>query len=474
MSGSLTVVGSYTYGHYNSIVTVDGSFPSPLTPLQAVLSSASDGVVSVGASFENLDVAGLSGPQTVSTPGAGYGIFELTNSSVNGASTAGSANVSVNVPIEYKYLVVEAPGSETVNASATGMFAVFGSSSAVTFNSGGSGTVVAGGAGDYVGLTAGTWSVYASGGDSVASSAANASIVTAGSDNVVGLLGGTASVTLGGANDLIETYNSGVTGLVTVTGSNDRVLIDGGSDTVTAAGNSSGLNVFFNLSGGSLDFINNSTSAATVSGAVIGAIGGSVTAFGGAGGGIYKGGPGGNNSLVGGSGLVSLYGAGVNNLLSVTGAGTGTNGNLLSVGTSGSSTLIASASTTNNTFYGGAVGSTVMQSSGSGTQTFFLGSGDQETLTGSKAAGATNNYYVLQTGTGAGNDVITNFNLSTDKLYIDTIQDQGQVSVGSIEANGGSAGGSIIFLTDNTSITLYGISTTQLSNAGIGRGSTTI
>jgi hypothetical protein len=116
-----------------------------------------------------------------------------------------------------------------------------------------------------------------------------------------------------------------------------------------------------------------------------------------------------------------------------------------------------------------------MQSSGSGNQTFFVGTGDQETLTGSSAAGATNDFYVLQNAGGSGNDVITNFNLTTDKLFIDTIgQFQGQVSVGSIQSNGGAAGGSIIFLTDNTSITLYGISTTQLANAGVGRGSTTI
>jgi hypothetical protein len=438
------------------------------------LNVLSGDVENVGANFENIDVAGLSGNLTATVGASTTGIFELTNSSsINGASTAGSANVIVNVPTTYGAIVVEAPGSETVNSSANGLLAIFGDTSKVDFNGSGTGTVVAAGSGQFVGLDGGIWSVDASGGDSVQSGAANATINTAGANNIVGLLGGNSDINLGGSNDLVETYNSGVTANISVSGANNRILVDGGADTVTAVTGNSGLNIFFNLSGGSLDFINASSSSVTVSGAVAGAIGGSVTAFGGAGGGTYIGGPGGNNSLVGGSGLVQLYGSGTNNLLSVSGAGAA--GNLLSVGNSGSSTLIASASTSNNTFYGGLTGSTVMQSSGTGLQTFFVGAKDQENLTGSTTTGAANDYYFLQDASGSGNDVITNFSLTRDKIFIDTIgADQGQVSVGSISANGGASGGSIIFLTDNTSITLYGISTAQLAAADIKKGSTTI
>jgi hypothetical protein len=148
---------------------------------------------------------------------------------------------------------------------------------------------------------------------------------------------------------------------------------------------------------------------------------------------------------------------------------------VLSVGNSGSSTLIASASTTNNTFYGGIVGTTIMQSSGSGTQTFFVGTNDQENLTGSTTTGAVNDYYLIQNTSGSGSDVITNFKLSRDKIFIDTIgQFQGQVDVSSVVAHGGSNPGSTIFLSDNTSITLYGVSVAQLTAAGVGSGSTTI
>jgi hypothetical protein len=474
MSGSVTVVGSSINNGLIGLVTVPGSFGTTQSAIQTLLTAVSGSVTQNGVNFENENVAGLSGNQAVTVGGFGTGVFELTNSdSVLGTSTAGSANVSVSVPNAYNFIVVEAPGSETVNSSATGLLAVFGSQSAVDFNGGGNGTVIAAGAGDFVGLDGGTWSVFGSGGDSIQSAAASDTITTAGNGNVVGLLGGSSNVLLGGTGDLIETYNSGVTGSISVSGANDRVLVDGGSNTVTAVTGNSGLNIFFNLSGGSLDFINNSTSSATVSGAVAGAIGGSVTAFGGAGGGTYIGGPGGNNSLIGGTGLVTLLGSGTNNLESVIGAVAA--GNVLSVGNSGSSTLIASATTTNNTFFGGATGSSVMQSSGPGTQTFFVGTGDQENLTGSTTAGAVNDYYFLQGTSGSGSDVITNFRLSTDSIFIDTIGSfQGQVSVASIVAHGGSNPGSTIFLSDNTSITLYGVTTAQLAAKGIGQGSTTI
>jgi len=475
MSGSVTVVGSSQNQGLIGLVTIPGSFGTTQSAIQTLLTSISGAVTTSSVNFENINVASVSGSEAVTVGGFLSGLFELTNSdSVLGTSTAGSANVSVSVPDAYNVIAVEAPGAETVNSSAAGLLAVFGNQSAVHFNGGGSGTVIAAGSGDFVGLDGGTWSVFASGGDSVQSAAASATINTAGSGNLIGLLGGASDVSLGGSGDLIETYNSGVTAAITVSGANDKVLIDGGSNTVTAVAGNSGLNIFFNLSGGSLDFINNSTSAVTISGAVDGAIGGSVTAFGGAGGGTFIGGPGGNNSLIGGSGLVTLYGSGTGNLESVSGAGAA--GNVLSVGTNaGTSTLIASASTTNNTFFGGASGSTVIKTAGSGAQTFFVGSGDQENITGSTTPGAVNSYYFIQDTSGSGSDVITNFRLGTDHIYIDTIgNDQGEVTVAGLSSKVGANAGAIIQLSDNTSITLYGVTVDQLTNAGVKVGSNTI
>jgi len=107
-------------------------------------------VAGAAANFENLDVAGKTGPQTVTVGAATTGLLELTNSSTVGTSgtattTAGLANVSVTVPAGYNQLIVTAPGSETVTGNGSDDFsATFGANSTVTFNSnGGSGTITA-------------------------------------------------------------------------------------------------------------------------------------------------------------------------------------------------------------------------------------------------------------------------------------------------------------------------------------------
>jgi hypothetical protein len=459
-------------------VTVNGAFaPGLLSPLQALLTQASDGVVSIGASFANLDVAGAFGNETVATPAAGFGIFELTNSSVNGASTAGSASVSVTVPSEFSTIIVQAPGAETVNGSGSNnTLAVFGGQSSVNYNSGGgSGTVVAGGGGDAIVVTGGPWNVIgaATGGDTISGVAANSAISVYGSgsgaqSNVVSMGADNVSVDSFGTNDLIETYNDG-TGVVTVNGSAD-VLVNGGAVTVFAA-QGSNAQAFFNVDGGLLDFINTSTGSATVNGAVQGAIGGSATVFGGAGGGLYAGGPGGNNSLVGGTGVVTLYGAGGNSFLSAAATAAGSTSELFAG--QGSTTMIGAAGSVNNEFHGSS-GSASIVSSGSGTQNFFVGSTGQEVISGSTVTGATNNYYFLQDSSGNGSDIITNFNLATDKILINPFGSFSGVAVASLATNGGASGGSIISLTDNTTITLYGVSVDQLTAMGVKAGSTTI
>jgi hypothetical protein len=187
-----------------------------------------------------------------------------------------------------------------------------------------------------------------------------------------------------------------------------------------------------------------------------------VTAFGGSGGGSYTGGPGGNNSLVGGTGLVTLYGSGTGNYLSASGSQTGAS-NVLSVGNSGSSTLVASSSSGLNLFYGGASGTTSMVSSGHGQQNFFIGNGDTETITGSKASDAINIYHFeAPSVTGSGNDFITNFSYGHDKILIDeTGAYAGQVTIASIQSVGGGSPGSLISLSDNTTIKLVGVTFTS-------------
>jgi hypothetical protein len=271
-----------------------------------------------------------------------------------------------------------------------------------------------------------------------------------------------------GTNDLIEVFNGG-TGVVSVY-KTAHVLVDGGEVTVSAL-QGSNTQAFFNVDGGILDFINTSTGAATLNGAVAGAIGGSATVFGGVGGGYYAGGPGGNNSLVGGSGLVTLYGAGANSYLSASSTSSGSYSELFA-GT-GSTTMVGTTGSVNNEFHGGS-GSASILSSGAGTQNYFVGSTGQENISGSTVPGATNNYYFLQNSSGSGSDIITDFNLSTDKIMLNPFGPYSGVNVASISANGGAGGGSIICLSDNTTITLYGVRPEQLTALGVEAGSMTI
>jgi hypothetical protein len=188
-----------------------------------------------------------------------------------------------------------------------------------------------------------------------------------------------------------------------------------------------------------------------------------VTAFGGAGGGTYNGGPGGNNSMVGGTGLVTLVGSGTGNFLEANGSVAGTASNLLWVGNAGSSILVASSTTNWNEFIGGVSGTTSMFAAGSGQQNFFIGNGDTETLTGSTAVGAKNIYHFEAPSTGGGTEYITNFALGSSNQII--IDESGtylnQVSIAGANTVGGGQGGTSIQLSDNTTIKLIGTYLTQ-------------
>jgi len=490
MSGSLTVVGGFQTNSITGLVTVPAvlpSVPNILTNLQTFLTQSVSGAVTQGsavANFENINVAGFSGNTVpgVQNTGVAQGLLDITNTNSVGATVPGTANVSVQVPVGYNFLVVQAPGTETITGNASNNFlGVFGSAAGVTFNSGGgSGTVAAAGTGDFVVVSGSTWSVVGDtlGGSTVNSSASvgsqiqvygqgNAVNNAIGADstpsNVVGLAGD-ASVLSAGTNDLVETYAGN--DFVTVDNS-ANVLVNGGADTVFAAAGSTGVRAFFNLFGGTLDFINNSTTSATVSGDVPGASGGNVTAFGGAGGGDYIGGNAGNNSLVGGSGIVNLVAAGTNNLLSVSGfGGSYATQNILDAG-AGGATLVAASSTGYNEFYG-AGGTDSIISFGSGAQTYYVGSIGAETITGSTQGNAINTYFFNQDASGAGSDVITNFRLGTDSIEINGNGTLSGVDISSFASLGGGHSGTIIFLSDQTTIQLYGVNTSSLSTSIIG------
>jgi hypothetical protein len=408
-------------------------------------------------------------------------VFDLSNDGLSGTSVIDATNFTV--PSDETTLFVDAPAVEKILGNGSNDFsATFGSASTISFNSdGGSGTVVVGGAGDFVGVTGTNWSISgnASGSSTVDSSATagtevqvygqgNAVNNAIGADttpsNVVGLAGN-ASVLSYGSNDLIETFSGN--DVVTVYNS-ANVLVNGGADTVYAAAGSTAVRAFFNLSGGEMCFINNSTSAATVSGDVPGASGGNVTAFGGAGGGVFIGGSAGNNSLIGGTGKVTLVGAGANNYLEAQGYATaGVGENVLSAG-AGGAYMLATGTTGSNEFHGG-TGTDTIVSYGSGAQIYYVGALGAEQITGSTTSGANNEYVFDQTPAQGGSDVITNFRLGTDHIDINLDASvNGAVTIQSYQPLGGAHSGSLIYLSDNAIIQLYGVNSSTLNYSIIG------
>lgn len=409
-------------------------------------------------------------------------VFDVSNDGLGGTSITDATNFMV--PSGQTELFVDAPVSENIVGNGSNDFtATFGSASNVSFNSGGgSGTVVVGGAGDFVDVTGTIWSIVgnAGGSSTVNTSATDGTEVQVygqgsaknnaiGADttpsNVVGLAGN-ASVFSDGANDLIETFSGN--DAITVCNS-ANVLVNGGADTVYAAAGSTAVKAFFNLSGGKLLFINNSTTSATVSGDVPGASGGNVTAFGGAGGGLYVGGSAGNNSLIGGAGTVHLVAAGTNNLLSVSGYGGTYNTENVLIGGAGGATMVAANTTGFNEFHGGS-GTDSIVSFGSGAQTYYVGAAGEEVLTGSTQAGAVNTYIFDQDSTDFGADVITNFRIGTDHIVINLNDSMSGVSISSFGQLGGADPGTVIFLSNSTTIDLYGVSEAALQAAKVRGG----
>ncbi len=365
----------------------------------------------------------LNGTGTVQGGTAGNG-----NTGGAGAYIAGGASLAGDGTVLGGSVLANANGFGGNGGAGVYLAGTLDNAGRITGGTGGYGSGFAAAGGNYVGLSGTKWLFESSslGNDTVISSAGLATIKTEGNgtypggqssvpSNVVELDGAQALVNSFGTNDLIEDC----AGLATINASNDaNIEMDGGAATVYAHSEGSVRACFTGQGGGRLDFINNSTVAATVSGNVPGGSGGSVTAFGGVGGGVYVGGSGGNNSLIGGDGKVNLVaGNGNNNVLEAAGFSTSYAGQNILVAGSGTATLTADSTAGYNEFYGG-TGSVVITSFGKGAQTYYVGAKGSETITGSRAAVATNEYILDQDSTGAGVDAITNFKLGTDHIDI--------------------------------------------------------
>jgi hypothetical protein len=443
MVASLTVIGGQSSGVLTGLVSVPSALPSDInTTLQTLLSTASAAVTLGALGLINNDLATNT---TFSSTVAGGNILEYTNTDSLGAvGTGGITSGSYTVGAGIDALVVQAPGDFSITGNGTTSVALFGANSNVNYS-----------------VLTGAGSIFAAGGaDSIS----------------IGAAGDTPAYAIyASGNDTINL----VSGLETVdaTGSSSTTLFLGAAEATVTANDSSTVSVVFQpLTAGSLDFINNSSGAATIyTGAYTLPGGGhnyatnAVTAYGGAGGGFYVGGYAGNNSLVGGAGTVTLQGANAGDVLSVTGG----DRNILFSG-QGAETLGASSASGSNTFQlnlkyvgvGTITGSDFVSTQGSGVQAYLLGAGDS-TITGSTATGASNIFDLIRDASvGSASYTLTNFaSMSSAVLFVTNGSGQGgDASVAGITTgNFGGTEVTTVTLSDQTTIKFDGLASSNLS-----------
>jgi hypothetical protein len=462
MSGATLTIGG-AFNSHNGIVAVPSSFFGDTSTggslnqlLENYLLSLTSSITGGTYAFENNDIAAGPGNDFVTVPASVSGSFEeFTNTDSVGGVTTTSVSGPYTVSSGVTDVVVQAPGDVTLAGNGTTNFALFGASSNVNYTQsiGGSASIFAAGGSNAIDITAAN---------------VNDTVYSAGNDTVV--YNGT------GGNDVVNAQGNATT----------KVFV-GGSDaaTVTASDNAQVGVLFIQRSGGSLDFINNSSQAQTVFSAAYGSSMGvnSVTVNAGAGGGLYVGGVAGNNSLIGGSGAVTLVGGGSGDVLE----GNSSVSNFL-FGGSGFETLLGGTGSANNLIavglpypgIGALTASGLASSNGSGYQSFYIGNTNGETLTGSTVTGSMNQYVIESDTTGGatvggGNLVITNFHAG-DYIYLEDAAGTalGSASIYSISADKGPSGGTDIYLTDNTRIQLLGVSAAQISTVSGAHGVVTM
>ena len=255
-----------------------------------------------------------------------------------------------------------------------------------------------------------------------------------------------------------------------------------GLDTIVSGGGNSihtgpGISI---VEAGAGDTISAGTGSVSVSGTqaytFLGGTSGSDTVIGGAGGGSFTAGSGGHSLLVAGTGSTMLYAAGGNDTL-VGGGNTtlyGSPGNFSILDASGGDTVVgadgstligpasgsaqAQAQAGNETVLGGAGGLTVTFGSGnvsvtggSGIENFIGAANGHDTIT----AGAGAEMLYLQKGMSAGAQITVNdFNLNQDGV---TLTGYGLSILQLLQSQTSTATGTMLSLSDGTTITLNGI-----------------
>jgi hypothetical protein len=452
-NASLTIGGAFNGATGTVTVPTSLLFGEPSIPgslnaqIQAYLGGITSGVANGTYNFQNSDLAGNTGTIVGATVSGPAGTFEeFTDVSPTGVSATGSGNYTASITAGVTDLTVQTPGNVTLTGGAPDATTLlFGANSSVDYS--------------VTNPVAGT--MYLAGGNN------SVTLFSTGLAN--------AETIYSAGSDTINLEGQG-TDYVTVFG-NATIQDLSANAVVTAEGNAT-TNLYWDSqnSGGTLNFTNNSSVAATIH---IGNFNGAtsathVTAFGGAGGGYYVGGAAGDNSLVGGTGAVTLVGAGPGDFLEANSA----QENILAQG-GGAETLLASSSTGDNVFgaglqYPGIGGnpaaSGVISTDGAGNQTFFLGNvPGGESVFGSTASTASNTYFIVS-GTVGGATVggglysIYNFTGANSNIFLSNGNGgAGSASISSAYVDQGHSGQYDVNLSDGTVIELKGLTASEIA-----------
>ena len=358
-----------------------------------------------------------------------------------GLSIITTPNSNTQVQPAIADIVVATGGATTVRgAQGTGQF-VLADNGNFTFAAGpnSGGTIVTGDGNDVVNLpNAGSLGynvTTGSGNDTISALSGNNTIAAGGGNNVIFTGNGNDSVTLSGFTDVVNGSGS--------TGGSDTIY--GGNGTAVIAEGA-----------GNLLFAGGFGAATVLAGT------GSDTLFAGLQGGLYQGGSAGNNVILGSQyGNSTLVGGGNNDLLIARGQGF----TVLQAGAgneslTGGATVFGPGSTVSNVYLTGSGTGTIQ--GGTGNDTIFAGSGAY-TIDG--GAGADRFTFSTSNPNGRGGTaVITGFRAGEgDRIDLQGYANQGTQSATTFSGVGSqgqvfnNVGATLITLSDNTRITLVGV-----------------
>jgi hypothetical protein len=448
-TGVVTVPSSLLFGQLSDSTSLNSL-------LQGYLGGLTAGFNDGTASFENVNLV-TNATDVAPSSVTGAPVFEEFTNVSNSVTGGGGGNYAATVGSGVTDLAVQVPGNVTLLGASATTTALFGAGSNV----------------DYTVVDPAAGTLYLAGGNDSVTLLSN--------------FANNAETIYSAGNDSINLKGEG-TDYVSVYG-NGTVLVQNADAVVTAEGNAT-TNVFWdNAAGGTLNFTNNSSVAATIH-INPAATGAKVTAYGGAGGGYFVGGTSGSNSLVGGSGVVTLVGGGSNDFLEAQGYTTIGSGNIFVAAAGTNETMIATSATGANFFsaglnYPGGTGnpaaSGVISTQGSGVQNFSLGNSPGETIYGSTQTGASNAYLFTNTATfGGGVYSIYNFINNASNIYLTNgAGGAGTASVTSMNVDSSDPTQFDIKLADGTQILLKGLTSQEISNIsvnnnGFGEGMTII